>query len=279
MSRRSKKRAKRETADHRDRWMITYADLITLLLIFFVIMYAMSNLDAGKYDVVTQSLQNTFNQSDSILELGEGLGDTPGQTITQTPSSQVQDGSEDKQDSSTGSGTEPPDENTRPLTEREEQFRTQEQELQNLFNVITQYIEDNKLDNQIFVADKPQGISITLSDRFLFDQGQAALKKDAAPTLSKLASLFRNLQMVVSIEGHTDNIPIGANSTYKDNWELSGERALSVLRFFLDQEKLDPDHFQYAGYADTRPTGDNTTTAGRQKNRRVEITVLRQLQP
>lgn len=279
MSRRSKKRAKRETAGHRDRWMITYADLITLLLIFFVIMYAMSNLDAGKYDVVTQSLQNTFNQSDSILELGEGLGDTPGQTITQTPSSQVQGGSEDKQDSSTGPGTEPPDENTRPLTEREEQFRTQEQELQNLFNVITQYIEDNKLDNQIFVADKPQGISITLSDRFLFDQGQAALKKDAAPTLSKLASLFRNLQMVVSIEGHTDNIPIGANSTYKDNWELSGERALSVLRFFLDQEKLDPDHFQYAGYADTRPTGDNTTTAGRQKNRRVEITVLRQLQP
>lgn len=145
--------------------------------------------------------------------------------------------------------------------------------------MITQYIEDNKLDNQIFVADKPQGISITLSDRFLFDQGQAALKKDAAPTLSKLASLFRNLQMVVSIEGHTDNVPIGANSAYKDNWELSGERALSVLRFFIDQEKLDPDHFQYAGYADTRPTGDNTTAAGRQKNRRVEITVLRQLQP
>lgn len=279
MSRRSKRRAKREAADHRDRWMITYADLITLLLIFFVIMYAMSNLDTGKYDVVTQSLQSTFNKSDSILELGNGLGETTGQTITKPPSSQVQGSSEDDEDSSADSGKDTPDVNNRPLTEREEQFRTQEQELQNLFNVITQYIEDNKLDNQIFVADKPQGISITLSDRFLFDQGQAALKKDAAPTLSKLASLFRNLQMVVSIEGHTDNIPIGANSTYKDNWELSGERALSVLRFFLDQEKLDPDHFQYAGYADTRPTGDNTTAAGRQKNRRVEITVLRQLQP
>lgn len=104
--------------------------------------------------------------------------------------------------------------------------------------MITQYIEDNKLENQIYVADKPQGISITLSDRFLFDQGQAALKKDAAPTLSKLASLFRNLQMVVSIEGHTDNVPIGANSTYKDNWELSGERALSILRFFWIKKNL-----------------------------------------
>ncbi|MCK6075630.1 flagellar motor protein MotB [Paenibacillus silvae] len=280
MSRRSKRRTKRETADHRDRWMITYADLITLLLIFFVIMYAMSNLDTGKYDVVTQSLQSTFNKSNSILELGNGLGDTPGQTISKTPSAQVQGESDNKQENpASDSEKDTPDDTNRPLTEREEQFRTQEQELQNLFNVITQYIEDNKLENQIYVADKPQGISITLSDRFLFDQGQAALKKDAAPTLSKLASLFRNLQMVVSIEGHTDNVPIGANSTYKDNWELSGERALSILRFFLDKEKLDPDHFQYAGYADTRPTGDNKTPAGRQKNRRVEITVLRQLQP
>lgn len=280
MSRRSKRRGKRETIDHRDRWMITYADLITLLLIFFVIMYAMSNLDSGKYDVVTQSLQNTFNASDSILELGEGLGEKPGQTITETPPSDVQG-----EDPSKGEGNPPdsgaatPDDDNKPLTEREEQFRSQEQELQNLFNVITQYIEDNKLENQIFVADKPQGLSITLSDRFLFDQGQAALKDGAAPTLSKLASLFRDLNTVVSIEGHTDNIPVGANSTYKDNWQLSGERALSVLRFFLDTEKLNPDGFQYAGYADTRPTGDNTTAAGRQKNRRVEITVLRQLQP
>jgi len=275
MSRRSKRRAKREAADHRDRWMITYADLITLLLIFFVIMYAMSNLDTGKYDVVTQSLQSTFNKSDSILELGDGLGDTPGQTITKPP----QGSSEDDQDSSSDSDKDTPDDSNRPLTEREEQFRTQEQELQNLFNVITQYIEDNKLENQIFVADKPQGLSITLSDRFLFDQGQAALKDGAAPTLSKLASLFRDLNTVVSIEGHTDNVPVGANSAYTDNWQLSGERALSVLRFFLDTEKLNPDSFQYAGYADTRPTGDNTTAAGRQKNRRVEITVLRQLQP
>ncbi|MCP1423302.1 chemotaxis protein MotB [Paenibacillus xylanexedens] len=280
MSRRSKRRGKRETIDHRDRWMITYADLITLLLIFFVIMYAMSNLDSGKYDVVTQSLQNTFNASDSILELGEGLGEKPGQTITETPPSEVQgEDPSDGEGNPSDSGTATPDNDNKPLTEREEQFRSQEQELQNLFNVITQYIEDNKLENQIFVADKPQGLSITLSDRFLFDQGQAALKDGAAPTLSKLASLFRDLNTVVSIEGHTDNIPVGANSTYKDNWQLSGERALSVLRFFLDTEKLNPDGFQYAGYADTRPTGDNTTAAGRQKNRRVEITVLRQLQP
>ncbi|MBJ8191462.1 OmpA family protein, partial [Bacillus cereus] len=92
---------------------------------------------------------------------------------------------------------------------------------------------------------------------------------------------FRDLKTPISIEGHTDNIPFtrsSNSSTYKDNWELSGARALSVLRFFLDREQLSPSGFQYAGYADTRPVGDNSTEAGRQKNRRVEITVLRQLQ-
>ncbi|MET1168311.1 OmpA family protein, partial [Bacillus velezensis] len=172
------------------------------------------------------------------------LGETPRQTITETPPSELQgEHPSNGEGNPSDTGTATPDDDNKPLTEREEQFRSQEQELQNLFNVITQYIEDNKLENQIFVADKPQGLSITLSDRFLFDQGQAALKDGAAPTLSKLASLFRDLNTVVSIEGHTDNIPVGANSTYKDNWQLSGERALSVLRFFLDTEKLNPDGF------------------------------------
>lgn len=273
MSRRSRRRGKRMSADHRDRWMITYADLITLLLIFFVIMYAMSNLDTSKYTVVTQSLQSTFSESHSLLEQGEGLGGTAGQAITKNPPPSTEgEGNGEGQQS-------PADSEDTPLTEREEQFRAQEQELQNLYDVITQYINENNLGEQIFVADKPQGISITLSDRFLFDQGQAALKSGAAPTLGKLASLFQDLSMTISIEGHTDNVPIGVKSPYEDNWQLSGERALSVLRFFLDEKKLDPDHFQYAGYADTRPAADNATAAGRQKNRRVEITVLRQLQP
>ncbi|MCP3745953.1 MULTISPECIES: flagellar motor protein MotB [Paenibacillus] len=255
--------------DHRDRWMITYADLITLLLIFFVVMYAMSSLDAKKYDVVVQSLQDTFHKGDSILEQGSGITGTADRYTSKNPPTTKQPAADRKEAGSTK------------LTEREQAFRTQEKELQNLMGVIQEYITDNKLENQIFVSDQPRGIVITLNDRFLFDQGRAALKQGSANTLSKLASLFRDLKTPISIEGHTDNIPFtrsSNSSTYKDNWELSGARALSVLRFFLDREQLSPSGFQYAGYADTRPVGDNSTEAGRQKNRRVEITVLRQLQ-
>nr|WP_240534210.1 flagellar motor protein MotB [Paenibacillus macerans] len=265
--------------------MITYADLITLLLIFFVIMYAMSRLDAEKYEVVTQSLQMTFSNGNSILDKGAGITGSLSSYNAKTPSSTAQNGKgtgSAGQDGSSGNGGQQASAQAgsgqAPLTERELAFRKQEQELSNLMQLIEAYIKENSLEDQIHVADLPKGISITLSDRFLFDTGKADLKSGSAKTLSKLASLFGQLDTVISIEGHTDSQPIGRSSKFKDNWELSGARALSVLRFFVDKEALDPQHFQYAGYADTRPAAGNDTAAGRQKNRRVEITVLRQLQ-
>jgi len=271
---RSQSRRRGNKAEHssRDRWLITYADLITLLLIFFVMMYAMSTLDKSKYNDVTQSLQLTFKSGDSILEEGSGITGTADKYTHKNPDTTTPPANELPPD--TQVQTQEPE----ALTERELAFRQQEQELQGLMSVISKYVSDNQLDDQIFVADKPQGISITLSDQFVFDAGRADLKSASGPVLAKLASLFKNLGTTVSIEGHTDNVPITSSSQYQDNWELSGARALSILRFFLEQENLNPDGFQYAGYADTRPAGDNTTTLGRQSNRRVQIIVLRQLQ-
>lgn len=257
---RRKRRKRSSGSEHQDRWMITYADLITLLLIFFVVMYAMSRLDTEKYKLVTESLQSTFQSGDSILEQGSGLTGTADTEKHKTPPTET-------------TGEKSPE----PLSERELAFRKQEEELTEFMQVIKQYVKDNQLHNDIFISDEPQGIAITLSDRFLFDAGRAELKDGADPVLGKLASLFRDLNTTVSIEGHTDTVPVGRFSEYKDNWELSGARAMSVLRYFLDVSKLDPDSFQYAGYADTRPAADNETVQGRQKNRRVEITVLRQL--
>ncbi|MNW59408.1 Photosystem I chlorophyll a apoprotein A2 [compost metagenome] len=189
----------------------------------------------------------------------------------------AQSGVNQEQQNGGGTPSGPPPEGTQP-TAREQAFRDQEAKLAALMGVITQYVEDNNLGDQIFVADKPQGIAITLSDRYLFDVGRAELKAPAFPALRQLSGLFRGIGATISIEGHTDDTPVTAGSRYNDNWELSGARALSVLRFFLDKEGLSPSKFQYAGYADTRPAVSNSTPEGRQKNRRVEITVLRQLQ-
>lgn len=274
MRQRNRRKRSAESGGNRDRWMITYADLITLLLIFFVIMYAMSSLDSQKYKVITGSLSETFKKGNPVLEGGTGIMD--GEQGSGRNSS-------NSQGNNTGTESTPepgPSEasNDQQPSARETAFREQEEKLAALMGVITKYVEENNLGDQIFVADKPQGIAITLSDRFLFDIGRAELKSPALPALRQLSVLFRGIGATISIEGHTDNTPVSAASRYNDNWELSGARALSVLRFFLDSEGLNPDQFQYAGYADTRPTSANSTTEGRQKNRRVELIVLRQLQ-
>ncbi|OZQ65301.1 flagellar motor protein [Paenibacillus sp. VTT E-133280] len=275
MRQRDRRKRRVETRESRDRWMITYADLITLLLIFFVILYAMSSLDTDKYNIVTGSLSETFKSGTTVLEGGNGILDA-GKSTENKPEST--DGNEDAAATARpndGSGEQA--ENETPSA-RELAFREQETKLAELMGVITHYVEENNLGEQIFVADKPQGIEITLSDRFLFDIGKADLKSPAFPALQQLSGLFKDIGAKISIEGHTDNTPVSSASQFNDNWELSGARALSVLRFFLDHEGLKPDTFQYAGYADTQPTADNTTIAGKQKNRRVEIIVLRQLQ-
>ncbi|MFC5650498.1 OmpA family protein [Paenibacillus solisilvae] len=99
----------------------------------------------------------------------------------------------------------------------------------------------------------------------------------AMPVLGKLASLFKTLHHTISIEGHTDNLAIQPGGAFQDNWELSAGRALSVLRYFVDQAKIEPKKFKIAGYWDTRPVVPNTINANKQKNRRVEITVLHHL--
>jgi chemotaxis protein MotB len=277
MSRTPRRRKKNSSTNH-ERWLLTYADMITLLLIFFVVMFAMSQVDVDKYEAITQSLQSSFKSGDSILDQGSGLLDGG-----KLQSGNISGGG--KGDKGTGKGnSNVPDQNqeeqnkNQPLTAREIAFRKQEEELSNLMNMINQYIKENQLEDQISINDLPKGIAITLNDRFLFDIGQANLKPDSTETLTRLASLFKQLNTMISIEGHTDNLQITSKSKYADNWELSGARALSVLRYFIDKQGLEPEGFQYAGYADTRPAGDNSTPSGRQKNRRVEITVLRQLQ-
>lgn len=291
MRQRGRRKRRTDGRESHDRWMITYADLITLLLIFFVVMFAMSSLDTQKYKIVTGSLSETFRNGNPVLDGGNGIldGVQGGESGNAADGQNGQgsnagdDNPENNQGSNTGSGSgtgagTPEADGEQPPSARELAFREQEAKLAALMGVITKYVEDNNLGDEIFVADKPQGIAITLSDQFLFDAGRAELKAPAYPALRQLSGLFSGIGATISIEGHTDNTPVSAGSRYNDNWELSGARALSILRFFIDSEGLDPDNFQYAGYADTRPAAANTTAEGKQKNRRVELIVLRQLQ-
>ena len=252
--RRARKR-KQEQTENDERWLITYSDLITLLLIFFIVLYAMSNLDATKYRILSQSLQLEFHKANNVLDAGNGVLD--GMKGASSGAAQQKPTKQQEQDP------------------QQQATTLQEKELQNLLTIIQKYIQDNKLQNKVFVTDVSKGISIRLNDLFLFDSGKADLKKESEPVLNKLSSLFSSLPNTISIEGHTDNTPVNPGGPYVDNWELSTARSLSVLHFFIGQAKLKPSQFEISGYADTRPVAPNDTKDHLQQNRRVEITILR----
>ncbi|MGZ9586230.1 flagellar motor protein MotB [Paenibacillus marinisediminis] len=266
--------------ESQDRWLITYADLITLLMIFFVVMYAMSQVDTTKYASLSETLQTTFSSGGGNGNLPGGTGILDGAHVNPGDGNASDNGKDQQNANGISDGDKENNEQSPAvmvgqITEKDLAFRKQEQQLQHVKSTIEQYIQDNNLQNDITITDTPKGIEIRLSDSLLFELGKADLTDAAIPTLDKLSSMFSQLDSTISIEGHTDNLKMAPGARYKDNWELSAERSLSVLRYFVEDKQLQSDKFQIAGYGDTRPIASNDTEEGRKKNRRVEIIILR----
>ena len=249
-------RKKGSAPENHERWLITYSDLITLLLIFFIVMYSMSKVDMAKYEMLSESLHLQFAKGDTIIEKHDGpAGDlkqgdkaTPVPTNTPTPSPSASAQAE------------------------------RERELQDLLSKVNQYIEENNLQAQVSAGNLQRGVVIKLNDMVLFDLGKADLKPASLPNLDKLGSLFRSLDTKVSIEGHTDNLPLQTGSLYKDNLGLSQARSVSVIRYLLSTPEMNDRMFVSTAYGDTMPIAPNDTEENRAKNRRVEIVVLREPQ-
>jgi chemotaxis protein MotB len=258
----ARKKKHEEHVNH-ERWLITYADLITLLLVFFIIMYAMSKIDTEKYTILAQSLNLQFTKGDSIIPKGNGISGKV--TPTNGDGKTEGHGASDQNQSLN---------NVSEDTEKADKEK-KEKELQDLLQKINAYIVEQKLQTQVSAVNTDRGVAVTLNDLFLFDLGKADLKPASFPILQKLATLFPTLNSTISIEGHTDNLPLNTGSPLIDNWGLSGARSLSVLRYFKNTAGLDDRKFISTGYGETKPKAPNDTAENRAKNRRVEIIVLR----
>ncbi|SFU91179.1 flagellar motor protein MotB [Alicyclobacillus macrosporangiidus] len=229
-----------------ERWLITYSDLITLLMIFFVIMYAMSKLDVAKFMTLQQSLAAALHQ-DREIPL-KNLGKT-GLVVPANPAD-----TGDK--AHTGSSDLPHD-----------------QQLDNLYNEMKAYIEQHHLQDKVSVANEPRGVRITLRDVVLFDTGQAVIKPQAQELLKGLVPFLQKLGNAIVVEGYTDNQPI-STPQFPSNWELSAARAIGVVHF-LAASGVQPDRLSGVGYGEYHPVAPNDTEAHRQMNRRVNIVILR----
>jgi len=224
--------------EHMDEtWLIPYADLLTLLLALFIVLYASSNIDTEKYN----AMQDVFHQM--IME-GKGLSEI--QFTPPTPSSQ------------------PPSDEA--MARERLDLRQMQAELQ-------EYLEERGLENQVSTTIDDRGLVISMNDAVLFDPGMAVVKQEYRYVLIQIGEIIGRLNNYIRVEGHTDNVP-QSSVTHPTNWELSGGRATSVVRIFEEESHLPPQRLMAVGYGEFRPIAGNDTAEGRGKNRRVDVIIL-----
>ena len=220
-------------------WMGTYGDLVTLLLCFFIMLFATAEVDAGKFEILLKA----FNPS--------VLDHTGADNIL---------GDMDK------------DENIEMSNYFSEEIVYQA-ELKGLAEKLNDYLEKENLEDNIEVIRDNDKITLRFSSSLLFSSGKATLKDDVKPYLKKISKTIPE-GYDIQIEGHTDNLPI-SNSEFKSNWDLSALRGINVLRYLIDYCDLNPKKLSVAGYGEHQPIADNSTEEGRSKNRRVDIKLFK----
>lgn len=231
-----KKRKHAEEHENAERWLLTYADLITLLLAFFIMMYVFSKNDAQKYDEVASHLKTIFSGGTGLAGRGSVTATSP----IDMPSKGASSGEIKRQ--------------------LEGEFMDSNR---------------NKTGGEnISVLADERGVVIRVLDKAFFDEGKAELKDGAKNALDKIVPIIKNVDNHIRIEGHTDNVPINTNE-FKSNWELSVRRATEVVRFFVEKRGLPPERVSATGYAEYRPIVKNDSYKNRASNRRIEIIIIK----
>lgn len=224
------------------RWLITYADLITLLLAFFIVLYAMNRTEQIKFSLVAQALAQNFD-ANSIV------GSAPGPSIV------------------TGnSGT-----HTTSAAQQQKQLES----LSRLETKLQQAIDKAGLGSQVTVTSNNRGVEVSLDATTLFKPGSAALSPAAVSLVGSLGRVLTTVSNDVEVVGYTDATPIHT-SKYPSNWQLSAMRAANVVYQLSRVPHINPSRLSLAGFGQYHPVASNVTAAGRARNRRVNILVLRQ---
>ena len=261
--RNSRRRGGDEHEEHADeRWLLTYSDMITLLMALFVVLWSMGSVDTKKYDALSMSLKDAF--SGQILPGGEAV-------VLPGPSSQAAKSAAEPPIPA----IKPPGDNAPGDGQRTDAPIKEEEDLQKLKREIDEWTERHGLRNQVDTQVMRRGLVVrVLTDRILFESGSAEVKPASGQLLDALGRLLKTtVRNPIHVEGNTDNVPVSGGG-FQTNWELSTSRATAVLRALISRGVW-PGRLAAVGYADRRPISTNETAGGRRRNRRVELVVMR----
>ncbi|AJA46225.1 motility protein B [Clostridium pasteurianum DSM 525 = ATCC 6013] len=228
-----------------ERYMLTYSDMITLLMMFFIVMYASSNVDAVKYKQISDSFKIAFSGGHTIVGSGDSMDARKNKQTT-------------KQDN---------------VNEKVNEVQDEANELQKVKQTIDNYIKQNNMTGNVSTEIEERGLIVSVKDTLFFDSGKADVKPEFQKKIIEIGNILNSIDNYIRIEGHTDNVPI-SNYRYMDNLDLSTARANAVLRILQNQAHVNAKRLTSMGYGEQRPVSDNNTEAGRAKNRRVDIVVI-----
>ncbi|MGL4452558.1 MAG: OmpA/MotB family protein [Sarcina sp.] len=233
MARRKKRNS--EESNSSAGWLASFADTMTLLMTFFVLLYSMAEVDSEKIRQMSEAFQSVLQgeSADSIHKFDLYDGEQPiqgGDSELEVP--QISDAQEDY-----------------------------------TYEELKNYVAENQLEDSVKIEKTKDGILLQLGETLLFKSGESTLNNTAI--LDKISEIISNTTSKIEIEGHTDNVPL--NRAGKSNWELSVERSVNVVRHFIEGKKINPDRLSAVGYGEYKPIADNNTAEGRAANRRVSV--------
>lgn len=259
------KKKSKPKKENGERWLLTYSDMITLLLALFILLYGMSNTDAQKMEQLAAGLNQSLGDGNgiSIFDGTEGIMDGAGNSISNPNETGGQ--------TSTGTTLTPGPTGT--LNNTPATIET-EQDMKTLAKGIDEILNEMGMGETAGTTIEERGLIITFADDVFFDSGKAELKSDMKKGLSQIATLLNRVDNPLVIEGYTDNNPISFSSTFSSNLQLSLVRAGVVAEYLIDIQEVDGARISAVGYGEYRPIASNDTQEGRNKNRRVTITVL-----
>ena len=233
--------------------MTTYSDLVTLLLTFFVLLYTFSIVDTEKFKGIAQSLQFALTGSSgtSIFEEPPPGLNNPIKEIVPKPGEQ--------------------DDVKEPIVNMDG-MGLLDKEIDRIYQIVKGFVEEEGMGAKVKLRTDRRGVIIDISDSILFDPGKAELKPDSKILLDKLTKLIQAFDNNIIVEGHTDNVPIN-RSKFATNWELSVNRATTVVRYFAEERNIAPSRLSAAGYGEYRPIASNDTNENKAMNRRVNVLI------
>ena len=241
--------------ENHERWLVSYADFITLLFAFFVVMFATSQTDKGKAQQVSDSVKRALEGEKMTAVLAAILGGTVNDTGKGNAMMRGPGGAQ-------RAAKEKPDDKKEKLAE-----------LMPSLKVLSEELKKEIESGRIQINMQPRGLVVSFAQAALFPSGTAAVSPDAMDGLEKVAMAINRLPNPVRLEGHTDSVPI-RTPRFHSNWELSAARSIALMEIFSERFSVPQDRLSIAGYGDTAPVASNDTEEGRARNRRVDIVVL-----